>query len=210
MKTKTINLYSFDELTPEAQKKAISNFRNDIDNTDFIYDEAHESVEKFHDIFGTKEGRYSWLDINTGQIDDAILRLSGLRLQKYLWNNYRRDLFKGKYYSLWSKTEVSYQYHKEGYPVLKSRHSKIILDNSCVMTGVCYDMHLLDPIYDYLDKKDFSNDTTTFEDLLNKCIQSLEKSIYSEVEYQNSEQAIKETIEANEYTFEIDGTLNNG
>jgi len=207
MKTIRTKVYSFNELNETAQQTAINNYRNNGIDTDFIYDDAYNSVKKFHEIFNTKEGRNSWLDVQTGNIDDSILELTGLRLQKYIWNNFRADLFKGKYYSLWSKTEVSYKHYKDGYPVLKLRQSKILIDNSCVLTGVCYDMDLLQPFYDYLNKKDFSNDVTTFEDLINDSFASLERSINEEVDYRNSDEAIREELEANDYQFLSNGNL---
>lgn len=212
MRTVRTKIYKFDELEDRAKAKAISDFRNKGIDTDYIYDEAHNSVEKFHEIFHTKEGSRSWLDVQTGHIDDNIVELRGLRLQKYLWNNFKNEIFKGKYYG-----ELVYTF-KDGTKIPISnehpigarhvkRYSKTILDNSCVLTGVCYDMDLLDPIYTYLNKTDFSNDTTTFESLIEDCFKSLEKSIENEVEGRESDESIKEDIENNEYEFTIDGNV---
>lgn len=204
-------VYKFSELSEKAKDKAIEWYRNaggSAEDIQSIYDEAHDSVKAFHDIFGTLEGSRSWLDVYTGKIDDTILNLKGLRLQKYIWNNFKNSLYKGKYYSLWSKKDVSYKYHKEGYPVLKSRHSKVVLDNSCVLTGVCYDHNLLQPIYDFLEnyrqKADYYS-YMDFETLINDCFESLEKALQSEEEYRNSDEAIIEAIEANDYEFTREG-----
>jgi hypothetical protein len=201
-------VYKFNELNETAQQKAIEGFRSKGMDTDFIYDEAHKTVKEFHDIFGTKEGRNSWLDVSTSQIDDNILELKGLRLQKYIWNNYKTALYKGKYFSLWSKTEKSYKHYKDGYPVLKSRYSKVILDNCCTLTGVCYDYSLLQPIYDFLerynDKADYYS-YMDFDTLINDCFASLEKDVENEAEAQDSDECITEHIEANEYEFTADG-----
>jgi len=205
MRTIQTKVYSFSELSEDAKETAINEFRSKGIETGFIYDDAYQSVKKFHTIFGTKEGHRSWLYVQTSHIDDCILELTGLRLQKYIWNNYKQDLFKGKYYSLWSKKDISYKYHKEGYPVLKARYSKIILENSCVMTGVCYDHDLLQPFYDYLNKKDFSNDNTTLYDLFQDAFSSLEESIEREVEFRNSDESIIEYIESNSYEFTKEG-----
>ncbi len=209
MRTIRTKVYSFDELNEAAQEKAIQHFRMQGMETDFIYDDAYKTAQKFHEAFGTKEDGRTWLEVYTGHIDDNILQLKGLRLQKYIWNNFKNTLYKGKYFSLWSKTEVSYKYYKEGYPVLKSRHSKVIFQNCCVLTGVCYDDSLLQPIYDFLERYAEKADYYSYMDyetLLNDCFANLEKDIENEVEAQSSDECIIEHIQANEYEFKADGT----
>lgn len=210
MRTVRTKVYKFGELSKLAKEKAISEYRaTNIDLSSF-YDEAYESVKEFHKIFGTKEGSRSWLDPISGHIDDNILQLKGLRLQKYIWNNFKTGLYKGKYFSLWSKTETTYEHHPEGYPVLKSRYSKVILSNSCVLTGVSYDNSLLQPIYDFLENYRLKADYYSymdFETLINDCFESLDKSLQTEEEYRNSDEAIIEDIETNEYEFTKDGRV---
>lgn len=208
MKTKVINLYQFSELSDEAKEKAINNFRNNENDFYFITDDAGKSFEKFADIFSISNWDIDYCEPYRNNyrlnFDDNVKALSGQRLANYIWNNYRNDIFKGNYYSLWSKTEVSFKYYKEGHPVLKTRHSKIQLSNSCVLTGVCYDNDVLNPIYDFLDKP---KDNIDFETLISDCIYSLCHSVNSEIEYQYTDEAIIETIEANEYDFDEDGNL---
>jgi len=206
MKTIELKLYDFSELNQEAQNNAINVIREQI-CTDFIYDDAYQTVKQFNSVFGTKEGRNSWLDINTSNIEDDILQLQGLRLQKYLWNNFNTELFKGKYYSLWSKKDVSFKHYKDGYPVLKSRHSKVLKENSCVLTGMCYDEDILQPIYDFLQKRDFSNCTINYESLLNDCIDQLSKTVENELDYRNSDEGVIEEINNNDYDFTFNGKL---
>jgi len=198
MRTIEVCLYKFDELSEEAKENALSNIT--IDNS-FWWDEAHETVKKFHDVFGTRDGYRSWLDIRTEHIDSDILELSGFRLQKYIWNNFGDRLFKGKYFSLWSKKDVSYKHYKEGFPVLKYRYSKVIKQSCCVLTGVCYDDDLLKPIYDFLEIRDFSRNSTDYKDLLEDCVHSLRKSLESEDEYNETDEAKIYHIEANDYEF---------
>ena len=96
MKTVKTKIYSFNELTEEAQQNAINQYRNDFLNHDFIYDDAYKTVEKFNELFGLKEGQSSWLNFSTN-FENNIEDLKGLRLQKYILNNYGNDLFKRKY-----------------------------------------------------------------------------------------------------------------
>lgn len=113
MRTIRIKLYKFDELSKDAQKKAIDNFRNNSVDTSFIYDDAHNTVKAFNDVFGTNTGLNSWLDCSCSNIDNNLLELKGLRLRTYIINNFWNSLFKGKYFSLWSKTEKSYKYTRK-------------------------------------------------------------------------------------------------
>jgi len=209
MKTIQVNLYQFSELSDEAKEKAINHFRNsNYDETPFFINEANSTFEKFAKIFSI-----NWNNIDYEEpyrndynltFDDNIVNLSGQRLATYIWNNYKRDLFKGKYYSLWSKKDVSYKHYKDGYPVLKIRHSKVIIEHSCVLTGVCYDEDILQPIYEFLDKP---KDNINFETLINDCIYSLCYSVSSEIDYRNSDEGITEEIEGNEYDFDENGKL---
>lgn len=207
MRTVRTKVYKFSELSKSAKQKAIENYRNGSVDTDYIYDEANKTVEEFHSIFGTESGRNSWLDVRCGHIDDNIANLKGLRLRTYIINHFWDSLFKGKYFSLWSKTEVSYKYYKEGHPVLKKRYSKVMFENSCPLTGVCYDMSLLAPIYDFLEYKDKPDyySYMDFETLMNDCFDSLKKDVESEVDSQYEDEQIISAIEGNEYEFTKEG-----
>lgn len=190
MKTVTTTIYKFDELTPSAQQKAIEQYRNDGGvYTDFIYDDAYESVKKFNDVFGIKEGRHSWLDYNTGHIDDAILELKGERLRTYIINNFYSTFYERKKYG--------------------KRKSRIIYtETSCPLTGICYDCDLLKPFNKLVYK--YNHDThshVTFEMLISDAFESLRLSVESEADYQNSDEAIIESIQANDYNYTEDGKM---
>lgn len=148
MKTIEIQLYSFDELTEDAKSNAIRHYQNNILSFDFIYSDAEKTVEAFNLLFGTSSGRDSWLDVDTNNFDDDVLNLKGFRLQKYLWNNYGYSLFIGKYYGNLVKTfkdgsiiPISKE-HPAGLRHVK-RNSNVLKENSCVLTGMCYDNDLL-------------------------------------------------------------------
>ena len=210
MRVIEIVAYKFDELSEKAKQKAINQERENVD-TAFIYDDAHKTVEAFHEIFGTKEGRNSWLDVRASHLDDNLMNLKGLRLRTYILNNFGSQLQKGKYYSLWSKTEMSYKHYKDGYPVLKSKHSKVLFERECVLTGMCYDDSLLQPIYEFLDWKlrpDY-NTYMDFETLVGDCFASLTKDVESEAEARSEEAALIETITSNGYEFTEDGEIYN-
>jgi hypothetical protein len=203
MRTEKINIYSFDELSEDAKQKAIDQFRYNDNDGSFYFDEVIESVKAVCNLFDLKTGR-QYSDIRYNHIDDNILQLSGFRLQKYIWNNYKHDLFKGKYYSLWSKKDKSFKHYKEGYPVLKSRYSKLFLSNECVLTGVCYDDDILQPVYDFLNKPDKSK---TFEDLIKEIENAISKTFEDVETWLNSDEFIIDLFQANDYEFTEDGNI---
>ena len=215
MRTIEVCLYKFDELSEEAKENALSNIT--IDNS-FWYNEAHKTVEKFHDVFGTREGYRSWLDIRTEHIDSDILELSGFRLQKYLWNNFGSELFTRKYLKhgeLVDAKKPSHRMMKQRLITTKcpnqgkwsiSYYSNIQRDNSCVLTGVCYDHDILDPIYKFLELRNFDR-APNFEGLLEDCVHSLRKSLESEDEYNETDAAKIEHININNYEFTEDGEI---
>lgn len=218
MRTIRRKVYKFSELSEQAKEKAVNNFRNEGIDTDYIYDEACQTVEEFHKLFGTSEGRNTWLECNTNSIDDNILELKGVRLRTYLLNNFGADLYSGKYYKSWG-SEKKLFHKKVTSKASKNKDGKYFwnayyglplapFNHSCELTGVCYDEYLLQPIYDFIESghKTDSFKYVTFQMLLDDCFESLERSLESEVEYRNSAEAISEDIEANEYEFLQDGS----
>jgi len=209
MKTIELSVYSFDELSEESKEKVINEFRENNYKNDFIWiSEVNASFKKFAEIFDIKWSVIDYTEPYRNEyslvFDDDILALTGHRLAKYIWNNYRDRLYKGKYYSLLSRTELSYKHYKKGFPVLKYRYSKIFKSNTCVLTGVSYDDDVLRPIYEFLDNP---KDNIDFETLLNNCIYSLCHAVSSEIEYQNSDEGIINDIQENAYEFDENGNM---
>jgi len=204
--------YKFDELSDEAREHVYDHFR-EFNAQDMLGSKENEdSLKAFEKIFPIKVADWQYGDQNfinfRMEVDyDEIEELTGWRLVSYLWNNYREKIFKGKYYSTpGTYTDVvknadgsiaNYKYH------YKHRHSKIIFDNCCVLTGYYMDDDLLSEIYAYMNKPD----SRTFKELLNDCLYNWVHACQEEMEYQDSPEAIKETIEANDYEFDEEGNL---
>jgi len=205
MRTIRTKIFKFDELNENAKQVAISNFRQTQD-FDYIWDEAHDTVKAFNEVFNLSEGTRSWMEYRTN-FDDDIENLKGFRLKKYIWNNFKNEIFTGKYYSKFvdtlkdgTKIEKSNEF-----PIgqrLVTRHSRITLTTNCPLTGVYYDLDILDPIYNFLDNKD---DETTFSDLLDECFSSLKKSVEGEIEARETDEYVIEEIEDNEMEFTANG-----
>ena len=186
MRTIEISIYKFSELSDESKRKALDKFEPFVG---FIYDDAHETVKAFCEVFGVKEGRHNWLDFNTDYIDDNILELTGQRLRTYLINNFYSEIYKPK------------TYYKG---VNKKRKSKIFVNNDCVLTGVCYDHDMLEGIYNFIQKP---CEHTDFKDLIGNAFHDLRKSVEDEASYRYSDEAKIEDIEANDYEFYEDGNI---
>lgn len=212
MRTIRTKIYQFNELNDDAKNLAIENYRNNNLTFDFIYSDAEKTVNAFNNVFGIRSGRNSWLDFNASNIDDSILELKGLRLHKYIVNNYFKDLFKRKFYNSFGDNKKVYHpcvkinlYNMEkGARVNSSNfyYSRIQFVDSCVLTGMCYDDDILQPIYNFLK---FPNENTNFEELINECFNAMRKTLNDEESHMNTDQYITEEIEANEYEFTKDG-----
>lgn len=207
MRTIEIKLYKFSELSERAKQKAINNHLNNIDGS-HIYDEIKQSVDKLCDLFNLKTGN-QYDDLRHSHIDDDILNLSGVRLYKYLVNNYWNELFKPKYLKCIDREIKAKQFickvntnHKGNkYTML---YSKYLKSSSCVLTGMCFDDDILKPVYDFINLPDKN---TTFEDLINSIENAISKVFRDTEEWISSSEYLIEEIEANEYDFTEDGNI---
>tara|TARA_R110000772_G_scaffold35637_4_gene85795 strand:+ start:17600 stop:18223 length:624 start_codon:yes stop_codon:yes gene_type:complete len=203
MRTEIINVFTFDELSEQAQQNAINKVEV---YTDYIYQDAKNTVDKFCEEFNISTGSNSWLDYGN-QRNENSEELTGLRLRTYLLNNFYTVLFQGKYYGKLVST------FRDGSKIKKSkehpaglrhalRHSKVFfVGRNCNLTGVCYDEDILSPIYNFIEKH---NDTDSLEDIFSECFESLKGSIEKEIEYRHTDEAKKDDIicNPNEYTEE--------
>lgn len=206
MRTIRTKVYQFNELSNEAKQIAIQWYRNGNYDGQLYADEIIDSVKAMAEVFNLKFGR-EYTDIRTVHIDDNILELQGVRLYKYIVNNYWRHLFRPSYIKsidrpvYWKQFICKVKKGQNG--EYTNLYSKIRKDNSCVLTGVCYDMDILQPVYDFLQKPDKS---TTFADLISDIESAIRITFEINEDWINSDEYITDQIEANEYEFKADGT----
>lgn len=200
-------VYKFNELSQDAQQKAINYWRNENNDCEYqtYFDEITDSVKAVVELFNLKTGKV-YRDIRTSHIDDNILELKGVRLYKYIVNNYYNDLFKPKYIKTLDRPVKWKQFlckiHKGRNGEFTQIYSKLRKENCCVLTGICYDDDILAPVYEFLKRPDKN---TTFADLISDIESAINKTYTDTEDYINSDEYIKETIEANEYEFLKDG-----
>ena len=199
MKTVTRNydVYEVTELSNEAKQRAyedwLSNscyypYESDDNNT--LYEFIRLFDIKITDYeYSSYKYDYSFKSLNYKEID----KLSGLRLYKYLVNNFWNYLFKHKTY-----------YHKDYFKNGEKRISNIFYTNDCVLTGVCSDNAILEPIYDFLKKP---NNYISFLELIDTCLNSFFRYCSKSMEECESESNFIEECKANNYAFLSNGTL---
>jgi len=200
MRTIEVNLYKLDELSEKAKEEARFNWLSAGDS-DMSSEDNRRTLGAFQSVmpvsvkrweYGGTPGHVRW-EFDNG-VSEQVQELRGQRLATYLWNNYKRHLFSGRYYS------KSYQ-KPDGTYGIKSRRSKITIEHSCELTGYCVDEDILEPIYKFLEKPD----DQTFGELISECFHSWLKSCEAMWEYEQSMEAFRETCEANDYEFYEDG-----
>ena len=210
MRTIRTKIYKFSELSKEAQQAAIENYRSQ--NSEIFWaDENRETLEAFEKVFPVNIKNWSYGGRGEGvyfemTCDDAIEELKGQRLATYIWNNYRSEIYSKKFYNGTIRTKPN-KYHETNPSAPEfttwHRYSKIQIEAyNCPLTGYCMDNEILDPIYKFLNKPE---PHTNFKDLMEECFDSWIKACNADIEYQNSDETIKETIEANDYEFTREG-----
>ena len=197
-----LTLYSFDDLSEEVQKQIIEKERwNVMEQCMSGYGtDYHNSLEKFEELMDISVS--SWrvdygsyycnvkIDVKYAYDEEVLLEhLSGKLLLRYLQNNILPSLLTPKCYHTYK--------HVNDKPILKSRSSRIIKECSCPLTGMCYDMYLIEPILEHLQKPNLQ---TTYEDLMDECVESFFKEWHNEYRYwADNEDAIREELHNNQY-----------
>jgi len=160
MKIKTIEVYSFDELSDDAKKKAIQKLCDinvDFDWWDSTYEDARNIGIKITGFDIDRKQTVSGEFINSaGETIQDILREHGENCETY-------------------KTAMRYK-------------------------------HNFDLASDETDEDELS---ASEDEFLNDILEDYRIILRNEYEYLTSEEAIIETIKANDYTFTIDGKLEN-
>lgn len=108
MREVIVKVFRFEELSDKAKDKAYYQWLNDWQ---FGWSgEYKKTLEEFCDRFPVKvrdweisTHSHSYADI-TITCENGLAEIKGVRLMAHLYTNHFRDLFKGKFYSLWSKT----------------------------------------------------------------------------------------------------------
>lgn len=172
----------------QQKKKAIEKYRED--NNEIFW--QHELTDSLLTIFKKLNikvrdyqlglyGSYIKIDLN-----DDIGNLSGIRALTWLENNLFDQLRISR--SNWIKNRKNYLKYGQDY-----RQGKI---PPCPLTGICYDEDFLDSLKNSILK----NNLTLKESFLS-LVNTYEKILNDENDYQNSEEYISEHLIDNDYEF---------
>ena len=195
MRTETIKIYKFSELSDAAQRRA---WETGPDFSGDCSDEFRATLEAFEKIFDI--GVYRW-NVDDYSHDFAYVTAGGateapegdpLRLARYIWNNYADYISRGRYYSTPGRW-IDGKYH------YKFRHSNATFEiDNCPLTGVCYDMDILQPVLDCLHYKRFFE---SYNDLMDECLSAFFGAWSADIEYHASLEYFAEMCEINGYEF---------
>ena len=220
MKEITIKLYTFDELSDEAKKRAHNTFLSTGDYWG-ASDDATATIKKVEELFGIKLSdwengsscpRYPTVTFQDSRWYNDALDLKGNRARAYLWNNFGKVLLTGRYYSKWHGTKYA--------------HSRLffdrVYDGTCPLTGVCFDCDALDPMAYFCfgvvwngEKRVPSgrslraDNAVTVKSVIQDCVYSMFKAFNADCEASESMDYFAELCEGNGWTFEEDGTMRN-
>ena len=220
MRTQEITIFTFEELTPEAQERAIEKYRNCKDEY-FCSDEYNDTLKEFINIFPVNVKNwqvdpccYSYCDMES-TAEDQINDLTGLRLFKYLINNFSGTLYKRKYLGSLKTQDQPHSRHR----MLKSKeikhgpnkgkfyasiYSNCQTEKCCNLTGVYTDESILQPLYDFLKAPDKN---TTFADLMEQCGNAWAAAFSESIEEENSDEYISDMLINNDYEYTEEGNL---
>lgn len=180
MKTKTINLYSYDELSKEAQEKAFKQWR---ENNDYIF-LSDDMNERLHELL--EENKIK--DVN-GEYDTVNhVRPKGKAKVLYSLTYCQGDgaMFTGSFE--WNGYEII---------IKQSGHYYHSYSKTIEMTPEGADYNIAEEAEAYKE----------FEKIYQSICQQLEEYGYKIIDGEDSNERFVEECEANEWTFTSDGTL---
>lgn len=183
-----VTIYEAHELSEEAFDHAYNEW---LEHYHYVWgEENRQTLKAFERIFPVKVVYYEYDAYNYSYVfeftENAIANLTGIRLLRYLYNNYWHDITEGKYYS------------RRG----KSRRSKVIVSFDCPLTGYYLDNVILGPVMDFLRNP---REGITFKQLMNECLDAWGQGCVEDVRYCTSQEAFIEECEANGWEFFEDG-----
>ena len=189
MRTETVTIYKFSELSEKAKQSAISEHRQYLQAEDFWGSErlaSYRAAEKIYNELRNIEGV-----------------ISGGRLVAWIQNNLSHHWESVNYISKHTDGTIKNSSWHYKYNCTKKKLSRVFRTNNlenCPLTGVCYDYDFLSPIIDFMRKPSASVCNTglvlpEYETVWERDMDGLD------------DVTIIESIEANCYEFNEDGTI---
>ena len=194
MRVEELKIYTFEELSKDAQEKAIEDYRTRRDCFIFSY-ELGQSLIAIINAINCNYKLYSYDGIEyritlTSKEDEEVLNLKGVRAYKFIYNNYIKPYRKGKYLTHYKN---------------KAIYSKVIFNYDSVFTGVGFDVVLFDCFKEFTELiKNGKN--LTIQDFINLVAEKYGEVWTNSNEYELSNEFIIDTFINNDYEFLEDGS----
>ena len=194
-----MNVYSFDELSPKAQEFVLE---QRYENSYWPWtDDTNDVLSAFEQIFDISVdivGGYNAYDnsfiIRTNfQYDEEDF--TGVRLLKYLQNNYMQYLTK-------PLVRYSKNYLNNGNKKYYSKVFSVVGD--CSLTGYYLDCEIIDPIIEFVKRP---TNNITLHELLCKCIEKYLKEAQSDFDSYYSKEYASEDYSDRGSLFFSDGSI---
>lgn len=207
MRYLTIKVFKFDELSDEAKKNAIENYRSEyfVDQNPWAEENA-ESIRKIakaiNSSYEIDSYNHCFFEMDN---DYTVEELKGKRAIAYVWNNFIEPNLTPKYIT---GCFVDGKLHYDAVSSnSKHYYSKVSKEFSCPFTGTVADMILWDAWIYFKDEVKKFNNEMTVEAFVNRVGYMVEKFLDEEDEYYYSDEYIIEEIESNDVEFYEDGQV---
>ena len=168
MKKIGMNVYKYEELNDDIKDSLYRKYRDSFEYPWRI--EAENTLDKFCEIFGI---HINYMDIDYNHVEftvdyesyeheEGIAQMSPIRLRTYIINNFFEDIHNKKY--------ILNRYTNNAH-----RYSNITYTRDCPLTGYCFDMDILDTIWDFIDNP-MKYKYATYESILEECLSQYMKA----------------------------------
>lgn len=190
---RTLNVFTFNELSDSAKQNAVECYRAYRGGDDFYFSEYKASLEAFADDIGININNWSYgLDCCTVDFDfgdlEVLNTIKGARAYAWVVNNVKGLRPGPRVYT------VSREVNRHGFTrnerIVKHVSGVYLADDCCNYTGVCCDEDLMKPFREFLIKPD----SRTIADLINEAIDSYCSALQADLEYQESDEYLTEEL----------------
>lgn len=224
MKEVTVNLYKFNELSDDAQRKVVERKRIEIGNwhNEICSEDYWATIKKFQELtetsvefsnYGGISIKFHHGDFDTcnkyGELDWCEPReLSGKLLFRYIDNHIFPQLFKGKYLS-------ARRYNKNKSLSKRSKLCRYDILGDCPLTGTSCDYDILKPLVEYYRnwaRPEYKD--VTYDAIIRRCYYAFRNAWQDDEDYSYTDEFIRQELSENpcyENDYYIaDGTDYNG
>lgn len=190
---RTLNVFTFNELSDSAKEKAVESYRAYRGGDDFYFSEYKASLEAFAEDIGITIKDWSYgLDGCSVRFDlgdrEGLETMTGARAYTWIVNNVKGLRPGPRVYAV--SREVNHHGFTRNERIVKRVSRVYRTEDCCNYTGVCSDEDLLQPFREFLVKPD----SRTIADLINDAIDSYCSALQADLEYHESDEFLTEEL----------------